>query len=267
MCHVCSCLCLHSIQKSSCVQWSTTACAGNSSVTLLDAERTALCFFFSSSDMQHTNTNTVFPFFPQRHVCRLCGCVLESVTFFFTSHPEAAACHVCVLWVCTVQPSLLLRLFCWRLHSMWQDFYFFFTHQQRNKRWHNSISDVLSWLIIGRPLVISCWNRFRCMKVLDVIPTKTSRHIVGCIWFYRVAVVVDWFGLFLFIQHLNLSLLPQRTKTGVQQTTERNRSERQSASSTGLGSDWSSSLWLSAWKAVSGFLVTIFNHLKGQWPP
>lgn len=74
---------------------------------------------------------------------------------------------------------------------------------------------------------------------------------------------------FLFIQHLSMaSLLTKSTKASAQQTAERwQRSERESVSSAVRGSDCRSTLWLLPWKAVSWFLVTIFNHLKVQWPP
>lgn len=65
-----------------------------------------------------------------------------------------------------------------------------------------------------------------------------------------------------------VSLLTKSTKAGAQETAERwQRSERESVNSAVLGSDCRSTLWLLPWKAVSGFLVTIFNHLKVQWPP
>lgn len=82
--------------RSSCVWLKAPACAGNLSVTLLDAERTALCFSLPLTC--NTLTPTQFPpFFPQRHVCRPCGRVLESVTvcFFHLSRRSSSLSRLC----------------------------------------------------------------------------------------------------------------------------------------------------------------------------
>lgn len=63
--------------------------------------------------------------------------------------------------------DFVIEAFCWQSCSERRDF--FFSHQQRNKRWYNSVCDVLTGLITGRLLAFCCWYRRWGQKLLGVM--------------------------------------------------------------------------------------------------